>query len=283
MPKAAGAVREGVSTTDRHWRRWGKLDPYFGVLGHESNSKAMSDPAVRERFFAQGEAHIAQVMDDLRRLASAPRGRALDFGCGVGRLLGPLAARFDEVVGVDVSPDMLRLAAENTSGWTNVQLAETIEDAVARAGPFDLVHTYIVIQHIGRRQGLAIIGRLLAATRPGGAFAIHFTVGDSSRRRALLNAFRYRLPPLQWANNLARGRSWNLPVSEMNAYPVGPIMTMVRATGAEPVLARSFDQGGHHGLMLMGFRPAAAGAEEVDIPGAASLRSRGVVEERPRR
>jgi len=283
LPRASSAVREGASKTDRHWRRWGKLDPYFGVLGQGSNTRAMSDPAVRERFFAQGEAHIVQVMDDLRRLAPAPRGKALDFGCGVGRLLGPLAVRFDEVVGVDVSPDMLRLAAENTSAWPNVRLAETIEDAVARAGPFDLVHTYIVIQHIGRRQGLAIIGRLLAATRPGGAFAIHFTVGDSSRRRALVNAFRYRLPPLQWANNLARGRSWDLPVSEMNAYPVGPIMTMVRATGAEPVLARSFDQGGHYGLMLMGFTPGLSDAEEVDIRDAPTLRSGRAVEERPRR
>ena len=35
------------------------------------------------------------------------RGRALDFGCGAGRLTRALAARFESVVGVDVADAML--------------------------------------------------------------------------------------------------------------------------------------------------------------------------------
>lgn len=39
-----------------------------------------------------------------------PRKHALDFGCGVGRLTQALAAHFDEVTGVDISPSMIKLA-----------------------------------------------------------------------------------------------------------------------------------------------------------------------------
>lgn len=42
--------------------------------------------------------------------------RALDFGCGVGRLTQALGARFDEVVGIDISSSKVKLAEElNTS------------------------------------------------------------------------------------------------------------------------------------------------------------------------
>ncbi len=39
-------------------------------------------------------------------------GKALDFGCGVGRLTQALADYFNEVAGVDVSPTMVNKALE---------------------------------------------------------------------------------------------------------------------------------------------------------------------------
>jgi SAM-dependent methyltransferase len=39
-----------------------------------------------------------------------PRRRALDFGCGAGRLTQPLADRFDHAVGVDIAPSMIARA-----------------------------------------------------------------------------------------------------------------------------------------------------------------------------
>ena len=242
-----------ISKTDRDWRRWSRMDPFHGVLGQGFDEEAMKDAEVRAKFFGRGEAHINRVLADLSKLGSVKTGSALDFGCGVGRLVRPLAQRFETVIGVDIAPDMLKLAAKSTSDQENVKLVLTLADASEILSRFDLVHSYIVLQHISPKQGLAIIRSLLNLVAPGGAFALHFTIGDSKRRRRLLNLFRYRFPPLQWANNLARGKPWNLPVSEMNAYDVGAVMRLVRDAGSEPVLARSFDQGGHNGLMVMGF------------------------------
>ena len=59
-----------------------------------------------------GEREISLLMHEMRSLGISvnQHGRALDFGCGVGRLTQALARRFDTVVGVDVSPQMVRLA-----------------------------------------------------------------------------------------------------------------------------------------------------------------------------
>ena len=44
-------------------------------------------------------------------LLEAARGRTLDLGCGVGRMMGALGARAEHLVGVDLSRESLRRAA----------------------------------------------------------------------------------------------------------------------------------------------------------------------------
>src|SRR4051812_33438003 len=49
----------------------------------------------------------------------------LEIGCGIGRLLVPMAEKFERVLGCDVSPEMIRLAADylknesKISVWAN--------------------------------------------------------------------------------------------------------------------------------------------------------------------
>jgi len=244
----------GETKTDRHWRRWAKQDPYHGVLGRGFDDDAMKSAEVRDLFFAQGEQHIAGVIADIEQLGCTRRGAALDFGCGVGRLVRPLAARFDEVTGVDVSPDMLRLARENVPDERAVSFVRTLDDPALAGKRFDLVHTYIVMQHIRPVQGLPILAALAGLTAPGGALAVHFTVGDLNRTRRRLNAFRYRLPPVHWAYNLRSGLPVSTPISEMNAYPVERVLHLLRPNFEQPMLMRSFDQGEHQGMMIIARR-----------------------------
>jgi SAM-dependent methyltransferase len=56
---------------------------------------------------------------DLDRFAArvAREARILDYGCGHGRLCGELAAQgFTQLLGVDSSPEMIRIARERNSG-----------------------------------------------------------------------------------------------------------------------------------------------------------------------
>src|ERR1700748_1063313 len=101
--------------SDRDWQGWGKTNSYFSVLTDPKYLNAnLNDDSLRD-FFATGVDHIDHVYSVVRakiRPDFQPA-RVLDYGCGVGRLVLPLAKRSQSVVGIDVSRDMLEQAREN--------------------------------------------------------------------------------------------------------------------------------------------------------------------------
>ena len=138
---------------------------------------------MRERFFASGRQFIDNVMAFIQKHIDrhfAPR-RSLDFGCGVGRLLLPLAHYSAEAIGLDVAPRMRQLAVANAAqlGLTNVSVRESDDLISAADGPFDFVNTYIVMQHIPPSRGMLIIDRLLSKLAIGGVASIQITYAKS--------------------------------------------------------------------------------------------------------
>ena len=100
--------------------------------------------------------------------------RVLEIGCGMGRLLRPLAPRVARVVGVDLSPEMLRRAREHCGPLPNVELHATEGDlGFLPDGAFDFVFSHIVFQHLPRKmyaeRYFREAFRLLA---PGGVFRV---------------------------------------------------------------------------------------------------------------
>lgn len=100
--------------------------------------------------------------------------RVLEIGCGMGRLLRPLAPRVARVVGVDLSPEMLRRAREHCGPLPNVELHATDGDLdFLPDGGFDFVFSHIVFQHLPRKtyaeRYFREAFRLLA---PGGVFRV---------------------------------------------------------------------------------------------------------------
>src|SRR5207253_1465842 len=87
------------------------------------------------RFFATGEGEVSGSLDVGRELGLPERfERALDFGCGLGRLTRALAERFESVVGVDISARMLA-AARGLNPIRVLALDEPrVEDVVRRSG-----------------------------------------------------------------------------------------------------------------------------------------------------
>src|SRR6266545_3654541 len=61
-------------------------------------------------FFDSAAGVVRELDREISRLRT--RDAALEIGCGPGRLLRPMSARFGEVHGVDVSDEMIRLARE---------------------------------------------------------------------------------------------------------------------------------------------------------------------------
>ena len=80
-----------------------------GILGaYARYGERRWDP---EQFFRSGETEIADILEYAGdRGQGINPGKALDFGCGVGRLTQALCSHFDQVLGVDIAPSMIDLA-----------------------------------------------------------------------------------------------------------------------------------------------------------------------------
>jgi len=74
----------------------------------------------RNEFFESGLKEINAVMRYVESLGiDVSRRRALDFGCGVGRLTQAIANYFEEVYGVDIALSMIEQATKCNLMATN--------------------------------------------------------------------------------------------------------------------------------------------------------------------
>jgi len=151
----------------RNWERLARTDPLWAIL---------SDPRRRDNrwdageFFASGVEEIGAAFAYLDRLGLRPRrGRALDFGCGVGRLTQALAAQMREAHGIDVSPSMLDLARRyNRHGGRCLYHRTDTGGLPFKDGAFDLIYSSITLQHIPAPLAERYVTDFLRVLAPGG-------------------------------------------------------------------------------------------------------------------
>jgi SAM-dependent methyltransferase len=221
--------------TAQTWEWWGRRDPYFGVLTDEKFKSATLD-LHREEFFRSGEMHVAGVLSRIEdRFGAVPRRSALDFGCGVGRVLIPLTGAFETVTGLDIAPSMLAEARQNLAA-RGIERAELLaSDAELSAlgdRRFDLIHSYIVLQHMAPGAGYRAIDRLLDHVTPEGAVFLHLSVrrfGAGWARRAyrLVND----LPGFYLLERLAKREKLYPPPMLMTEYDLGKVCHMLQGRG----------------------------------------------------
>src|SRR5690349_10764378 len=143
--------------TNRDWEKLAKHEPYFAVITSDKFRSANLTQESKEEFFAGGLKHIHRVLEEVREHIdpSFSVKRALDFGCGVGRVVIPLANIAQEVTGVDVSDSMLKEARKNCEARSikNVVLAKSDDNLSLLDGKYDFIHSHLVFQHIPVERG----------------------------------------------------------------------------------------------------------------------------------
>jgi len=95
---------------------------------------------------------------------------ALDVGCGIGTFSRLLAARADRVVGLDLSPEMIRCARERAAAFLNIdyQVADVLETDLPSAA-FDCIASIATLHHMALEP---VLMKLKAALKPGGTLLI---------------------------------------------------------------------------------------------------------------
>lgn len=236
--------------TDKEWERFGADDPYFGVCANPTYHREFISAAELENFFLSGERYVEAVFARIRANmddAFAPR-NALDFGCGVGRILIPLAKRCERVVGLDISPSYLAEARRNCiqRDLGNVYLIQSDDRLSGLEEQFDLVHSCITLQHINARRGEHLIEQLVQRVAVGGNGVLHLTYNTKdSRLTGVL--------PRVW--RFAKGCYRSLyqrrpPHMQMNAYDLNRVFTLIQKAGVKSVVSDFTDHGGQLGVSL---------------------------------
>ena len=246
-------MRLFTGDSDQSWEAFGRDDPYYGVFSQPKYHGSELPENVAEEFFATGERHVEQVMQDLAWLPGGfRRGRILDFGCGVGRLLIPFARQFEEAVGIDVSVSMLKRARHHVdeAQLSNVTLLRSDDEVTRLKGEFDLIHSFIVFQHIPTGRGMRIARNLIALLREGGVGALHFTFGPRTSARYLMHRMQARAPLAHNLANLIRGRPWSTPMMQTNYYEMNRVLSMLMDMGCHYTAMRATSHSGQRGAMV---------------------------------
>jgi glycosyltransferase involved in cell wall biosynthesis/ubiquinone/menaquinone biosynthesis C-methylase UbiE len=165
--KEARAARIGRKL-QQSWDQFGRQDPFWAVLTTPAKKGGRWSEA---EFFGTGRYDIQAALQRITTLGIGLNFEtALDFGCGPGRLTQALAEHFREVHGVDIAPSMIVKAQElNKYGDRCLyHLNEKPDLRLFEANTFDLVYSWLVLQHMPKQLALGYIAEFVRVTKPGG-------------------------------------------------------------------------------------------------------------------
>lgn len=247
----------------RDWDALGRVDPFWAVLAFPERRAGGWD---EETFFATGEAEVARVMDEIGRLRPGLRlARALDFGCGVGRLTRALASRFESCVGVDISEEMVERARSLNRDVAGCEFkVNTAEDlALFEDGTFDFVYSSIVLQHLpDRERALGYVREFMRVLAPGGMAAFQVPHRIPWRRRLQLRRRAHGVLSRLGVDETFLHQSLGLHPIRLIAVPEPEVVEAVERAGGRVLEAQENDFAGRDvpGRMYFAQKPGGAGA-----------------------
>ena len=140
---------------------------YYVAFGRRQQSDA--------DFLATATDVVNTLESELRRVPEHQRSlwKALEIGCGPGRLMRPMSRHFAEIHGVDISDEMIALARERLRDTPNAYLHLTDGASLAEFPDetFDFVYSYAVFQHVPSHDVIAAYMRETRRVLKTGGFA----------------------------------------------------------------------------------------------------------------
>jgi SAM-dependent methyltransferase len=215
----------------RDWEDMGRLDPYWAVISRPGKRFGRWRP---DELLETGPGRVEALLERAGELGHPrARRRALDFGCGVGRLTQALAPHFEETVGVDISAEMLAEARRLAGPAAGVRfvLNDRADLRQFDDGSFDLVYSHIVLQHVPDRAAvLSYVAEFVRVLAGGGL--ISFQLPSRIARRHRLQPHRRAWSALRRLgvrpDALYRLR---LQPIHMGSVPVEEVSEVLRAAG----------------------------------------------------
>ena len=179
-----------------------------------------------QEFMKTGEREIALLFHRFSELQlTLPSRRALDFGCGVGRLTQALARRHDRAIGADISPVMIGHARALNRYPERVDYICTAERGLNTlpSASFDCIYSNIVLQHVVPELSVQYLKEFFRLLEPRGLLVFQLPSHRDSMSQAEIKpmpdaAYRaslaFALPP---PASVAAGSHFNIALRVRNA------------------------------------------------------------------
>ena len=137
----------------KEWDARSKLDTLFVISTEHSENY--------EDFWQSGMDDIKSILDidgsrfeKITHQKDPKKMRILEIGCGIGRLLIPMSEIFGQVIGVDISSEMIHKGKKHLENIQNCQIFENngIDLSEFSDNYFDFCFSFIVFQHIPEKK-----------------------------------------------------------------------------------------------------------------------------------
>ena len=251
---------EGVTALTRLGHQWNTLAQRDALGAVLTLPRAAPEWDVGD-FFETGRADVTRLMAGIARRAPALASRrALDFGCGVGRLTQALADHFADVRGIDVAESMIARARQENRSPARCHFEVNRRPHLRRfkSGTFDLVYSRLVLQHIPPHLVSRYIPELVRVLAPGGLLVFQLPAVISDPRRSFCEApvrgrLRRGLPQrVVQAYRRVKYPLLQPPAAEMDMFGMArdAVVQLVEGSGAR-ILATTPDDS--HGTNTPGF------------------------------
>jgi ubiquinone/menaquinone biosynthesis C-methylase UbiE len=165
----------------KHWNFFGKSDPLWAVLTHPEKRNSRWDA---EEFFQTGVDEINGAIAYVESIHPLPsKKRALDFGCGVGRLTQALALHFERVSAIDISPAMIEHARAFNKYESRCEYLqnERSDLSILPSNEFDFIYSNITLQHIAPRYIKRYLREFLRLLSPDGVLLFQLPTRRSGK------------------------------------------------------------------------------------------------------
>lgn len=217
-----------ISEIQKNWDELGKIDPLYAIKvgiynkGGEWESKEDGKWDIQE-FFQTGIDEMVSIFEEVNHLnlKLSPK-RALDFGCGVGRVTQALANYFDNVDGVDIAPSMIELANKYNKydGKVHYYLNDKNTLDFFTTGTYDFIYSVEVFQHMHPRYQENYFCELLRLLSPEGLLVFELPSEYQNLKQKLF--FNFTFQDIKFIHSLYWKKVLRQPLFSLMQYYCNP-------------------------------------------------------------
>lgn len=227
-----------IRELQRNWDTFGNTDPLWAILTDPEKKGGKWD---LDEFFKAGDDTINRVFKYIEPIGvNIQKGRALDFGCGVGRLTQPLARYFNEVIGVDIAPSMIELARKYNRHVDKCKYHLNFTNDLRQFpdNSFNFIISIIVLQHIEPKYIKNYLKEFLRILIPRGLIVFQLPgeqiISNYNQKKGLKQRIKGIIPVnlLNLYRKLKYGNLSIQPVMEMHRIKMGEVVKFLEENGA---------------------------------------------------